>query len=128
MIEFLRSNVRSVRRAPGFTLAVVIIVALGVALMTATFAVVRGVLLRPLPFTSSERLVALANTIPGAGVGGFPFSSLEYAEHRDLNRAFTGLAAYAAANVTITGGDTPERLAAARVSANYFDVLGVGAV
>jgi putative ABC transport system permease protein len=123
----LRSSLRVATTHPGFSLAVILTLALGIAASAAVFAVVHGVLLRPLPFAQPERLVTLANTIPAAAVPGFPFSISEYTEHRDRNPAFAGLAVYAPAGVTLTGPEAPERLAAARVSANFFDVLGVRA-
>ena len=128
LIRQLRLSARNILRAPGFTLGVIVTLALGVAASTFIFAVVYGVLLRPLPFAGESRLVMLANTIPAASVGGFPFSMLEYVEHRDLNRAFSGVAAFAQANVTMMNGQTPERVPAARVTANFFDVLGAPAL
>lgn len=115
---------RGLTRAPGFAFSVVLLLGLGVGAVTFIVAVTYGVLLRPLPFADESRLVTLANTIPAASVGGFPFSPTEYVEHRDHNKAFTGVAAYAAANVTLINGGAAERVAAARVTANYFDVIG----
>jgi putative ABC transport system permease protein len=119
---------RTILRAPGFAFGVVVTLALGIAASTFMFTVVYGVLLRPLPFVDEARLVALANTIPSAGVGGFPFSLPEYVEHRDHNKAFAALGAYAQTNVTVMNGAAPERVAAARVTANFFDLMGVHAV
>ena len=122
-----RSSLRTLTAHSGFSLACIAALALGIAASTAIFTVVHGVLLRPLPFAQPDQLVTLANTIPAAAVRGFPFSLSEFTEHRDHNPAFAALAAYAPATVTVTGAEAPERLAAARVSANFFDVLGVPA-
>ncbi|MGH9794523.1 MAG: ABC transporter permease [Candidatus Acidiferrales bacterium] len=120
----LKFGARMLARTPSVTLLAIATLALGIGANSAVFTVVYGVLLRPLPFTDAERLVALSNTIPAAGVRSFPFSQPELFEHRTNNSAFEAVAAYIPANLNLTGGDAPERIAAARVSANFLDVLG----
>ena len=119
----VKYGIRALARTPAFTLLAVLTLALGIGANSAMFAVTYGVLLRPLPFAEPDRLVTLANTIPDAGVRSFPFSQPEFFEHRKNNRAFVQFAVYLPASVVLTGGDAPERVAGARVSANFFDTL-----
>lgn len=120
----VKFGARMLARTPSVTLLAIATLALGIGANSAVFTVVYGVLLRPLPFAEPERLVTLSNTIPAAGVRSFPFSQPEFFEHRANNDAFAAIGAYTSANLTLTGGDAPQRTAAARVSANFFEVLG----
>jgi len=80
---------RSLRRAPAFTLAAVLTLALGIGATTAIFSVVYGVLLKPLPFHEPERLVALYQLAPGfGGTRKLPQSPATYFTYRDHTRVF----------------------------------------
>jgi putative ABC transport system permease protein len=121
----LRFALRLLASHPVFTFGAALTLAAGIGASTAVFAVVYGVVLRPLPFVEPDRLVTMSNTIPAAGVRSFPFSQPEFFAHRADGRAFDDLAAYLPASLNLTGSGTPERVAGARVSANFFDLLGV---
>jgi predicted permease len=118
----LRHALRQVRHAPAFTSVVVTTLALGIGGTTAVFAVVNAVLVRALPFASPGELVWLASVRqdnPSA-----PFTLPEFIDYRSRTRTLSGLAAYANWSATMAGDGVPERLQAARMSANAFDVLG----
>src|SRR6476469_8771337 len=69
LLHDLRFGFRMLRKAPGFTLVAVVVLALGIGINTAIFSVVNAVLLRPLPYQDSDRLVRLYENVPAAGPG-----------------------------------------------------------
>jgi predicted permease len=116
---------RRLLRTPGFTLVVLLTLALGIGANTAVFSAVNAVLLRPLPYREADRLVVVDHHYPSlkgllAGV-----SAPGFADYRDRVRVFEGVAAQTGWGPNLTGAGEPERLAGARVSAQYFAVLGV---
>jgi len=113
----LRYALRQLRKSPGFTAGTVLIVAVGIASATVMFSVIDAVLLRPLAYRSPDRIVVL-----NRGVTPVRFDEMKAANH-----SFSGLGSYAVVmqQMTLTGGGTPEVLNAARVSANFLDILGV---
>jgi putative ABC transport system permease protein len=121
----LRYGLRSMAKNPGFTAVAVITLALGIGANTAIFSVVNALLLRSLPLQEPERLVSITASDSARGITGFRFSLSTYEALRDRNRSFTGVAAYSGDGLTLTGSAEPERLGGARVSPNFFDILGV---
>ena len=127
LLRDVRHAARVLLRAPGFTLAVVIVLALGIGANTAIFSVVRGVLLRPLPFPDADRLVQIWHVPPPAqfpGMTRFSVSPANYLDWERQNHVFSGMAVYGYASVDVTGGQEPQALAAASVSPGFFPVLG----
>jgi predicted permease len=122
----LRHAVRGLWRAPGFTVAAVVTLALGIGASTAVFSVVEGVLLNPLPFPRPERLVAVYGTDQNN-----PKNSISYANFEDFRTdvaAFEAMAAWRTHSFTLTGRGDAEALFGMMVSADLLDVLGVGPV
>jgi predicted permease len=120
----LKYAARGLSRAPGFTLVVLVTLALGIGSTTAMFSVVRGVLLRPLPFPEAERLVRMSPENRAANNTAGRVSSLEMEDwSRDLS-LFTAVGGFSA--VEMVFGDAPEPLyvPAAHVSAGFFRALG----
>ena len=120
----LAFGVRLLRRSPGFAAVGALVVALGIATTTAIFSVVYGVMLRPLPYSQADRLVALWSRLPAASQR----VKVNPADHHDLgdNRVFEDIAlANAPQNFNLIGAGEPERLLAARLSANLLSVLRV---
>jgi putative ABC transport system permease protein len=123
----LAHGTRLMRKSPGFCAACIAVVALGIGAVTAIFSVVYGVALEPLPYRDPDRLVALWTR---ASKLGQPRVQVNGADHRDWqssNHVFEDIALVRnIANFNLTGnGGEPERLFAARISANLFSVLGV---
>jgi hypothetical protein len=112
---------RQLTRRPGTTATILVTLALGIGANALVFSVVRGVLLRPLPFEAPDRLVAVWETQPGIDT-----RSVAPANFLDWRAAqgFEGLAAYNRRTRSLTG-DEPQRVGVATVSANFFDVLRV---
>src|SRR5271154_1241375 len=92
----LRIALRQLRKAPGFTLTVVLTLALGIGATTAIFSLVEGVLLRPLPFKDADRLVLLGDHL-GKGLNT-PVTAREIAIYTKATRAFSSLGAFAGAS------------------------------
>jgi putative ABC transport system permease protein len=113
---------RSIARRPGFSLLTVSMLALGLGANTAIFSVVNAVVLRPLPYRAPEELFVV-----GALRGGKiqAFSAPEFLALRDQVRGFGEVATAIDENLNLTGEGEPERIAAARVSANLLPTLGV---
>jgi putative ABC transport system permease protein len=119
--------VRGVRRSPGFALAAVLLLALGVGANAAVFSLISAHLLRPLPFPESDRLVLVHQTYAPAGeeTRPMPWSYPEYDAVRRVAPGFAGLAAYTPASVNVSLGDETFRTPAEVVSASYLAALGV---
>jgi len=115
---------RSLTRRKGFAAAVVGILALGIGANTAGFSVVDAVLLKPLPFPDSERLVTVLEASPSKSEPESLIAPARLADWNRMNHTFDGIAASYAENVTDTSGAEPERLAGRRVSPGYFRVFG----
>ena len=117
----MRFALRSLRKRPGFTAAAVLTLALGIGANTAIFSLVNAVLLQRLPVRESERLVHVS--FDGGGILSYP----EYADLRDHQRSFEGLAAFGGIQVSLTRGGDAELASGLIVTGNYFEVLGVAA-
>ena len=122
MLSDLRTALRSLRRQPGFTLAVGLTLALGLGANVAIFSVVDTVLLRQLPYRAPERLVMAFTTYPDFGHSGT--SLPDFLDWRDGARGAVELAAVANATFNLTGDGAPERATGAVVTSNYFPLLG----
>lgn len=122
----MRHAVRVLRKHPAFSGAVVATIALAVGANAAVFSVVQAALLKPLPFAEPDRLVQVwkANTTTGrVSEAAYP----EILDYRERARTLSGVAGYHGARVTLATGDDATVLPGAKVTANFFDVLGVRA-
>ena len=125
LIKDIRYGIRGLRKRPGFTFVAVLTLALGIGANTAIFSVVNAVLLKPLAFKDPDRLVIVWED---AAFAGFPRNTpapANYYDWKSQNRSFEDMAATASASFNLTGDGDPERVAAHRVSANFFPLLGV---
>ncbi|MBO0797955.1 MAG: ABC transporter permease, partial [Blastocatellia bacterium] len=125
----LRYAARTLRKQPGFAIAVVLTLAIGIGSNAAIFSVINAVLLRPLPFPHGEQLVTLyTRYLPSTGYDFpyFPLSGPEFADVRGRVNAFASIAAYSSGSANLTRGDgEAERVLTMRVTSEFFDVLGV---
>jgi putative ABC transport system permease protein len=120
----VRYGARSLRRNPGFALAIIVTMALGIGANTAIFSVVNGVLLRPLPYHDGDKLVVLHHGRGDALANDMGFSVKDIADYRAA-RSFTDVVEFHNMFFNLLGRAEPERISTGVVSANYFDVLGV---
>ncbi len=115
---------RALRRAPAYTIVAALTLALGIGANTAIFSVVRGIVLRPLPFADPGKLMVMGSTFRGGKP--FPYASpANVADWGSQNRSFTSLATIEDHSPVLTGAGDPERLRGFDVSADYFQLLGV---
>jgi len=125
----LQYAARTFRKRPAFTIAAVLTLALGIGSNAAIFTVINAVLLRPLPFPASERLVAVyMRFLPSSGIDApfAPLSSPEFADVRGRVDAFAAIAAYGFGNLNLSRSDGEvERVLTMLVTPAFFDVLGV---
>jgi putative ABC transport system permease protein len=118
-----RYGVRMLRRAPGFTVAALLTLTLGIGANTAIFTVVDAVLLRPLPYAEPERLVTVGDRSDEGFSTNVGFATV--LDWRQRSRAFESLAMLRGWAPTLVINGEAERVPAVRVSWNYFDMLGV---
>jgi len=125
MLTDLRFALRQLLKSPGFTLLAVITLTLGIGLNTAIFSLINDLFLRGLPFKDPGRLVHFYSGEKTAKELEWPFSAPRFQLYREGQTAFDGFAADNGAAVTLTGMGDPVQIVAFKVTANYFDVLGV---
>src|SRR5215813_9647355 len=123
----IRFALRSLARNKVFTTVAILTLALGIGANTAIFSVVNGILLRALPYKDPDRLFALQENIPSLArvAPVLPVSANHFAEWRRQCTHCEALAALTPANFNLVGDGAPERIPSARVSANYFALLGI---
>lgn len=127
MLRDIRTAVRGMVRRPFFTALAGITLAVGIGANTAIFTVVDGVLLNPLPFPESERMVSYNHEAPGLGINVplIPHSEGTYLHYREHARAVESFAVFKNANVNLIADGDPQRLPVMYGTQDYFDVLGV---
>jgi putative ABC transport system permease protein len=125
LLQDLRYGLRAMLRNPGFTIVALLTLALGIGVNTAIVSVVNAVLIRPLPYRDPGRLVYISEFWPRET----PFRTVpnpDFANWSDHDRLFDGLAAYGgAAEVNLTSLGEPERILGAKVTWDFFPLLGV---
>src|SRR5262249_47786763 len=127
----VRHAVRLLLKTPAFAVTAIAILGLGIGANAAIFSVVNAVVLRPLPYPESSRIVRLWHTPPReqfSGMPTFPISPANYLDWRAQSTAFERLAAYGSRAANLTGRGEPDALTAAAVSRDFFEALRVNAI
>ena len=124
LLHDLRYALRTMARNRGFTAVSVLALALGIGANSAVFTVVNSVLLEPLRFRNPEQLIVVRERNLKAGFPQFSLSPGNYLDYRDHNHTFSGMAAFGGTGLNMSGGAEPERLRGARVTNEFFSVLG----
>jgi predicted permease len=124
----LRYSVRSLLRSPGYSAVVIGTLALGIAANTSIFSVANGVLFKPLPWHSPDKLLIVGDSLPFWGVGEAMVTGTEITRLRRETQRFSGFAALRrnSVNIGASGGAEPLQVPQAAVSANLFQLLGAG--
>jgi predicted permease len=126
-VSELRHAVRFLARRPGFALAAVLTLAIGIGANFALFSLVNAALLRPYPYHQPDRIVDVRGLRPAEGGGSFVsnWSWLDYLDLSERARGVIELAAWDWEPFSLAGGDRPARVAGGQVTASFFDVMGV---
>ena len=125
MINDFKFAFRQLRKSPGFTLTALATVAICLGANLAIFAVINSILLRPLPFPESERLVTIFNTYPKAGVENDASSLTNYYERRGHIRALSSISIFRYGSEVVGAPGSTEQEELMRVSPDFFKTLGV---
>jgi len=124
MINDLRIALRHLIRVPGFALAFVLTLGLGIGANTAIFSIVNGVLLRPLPYPAADRIMHLRQPQVAAGIEDSSFSFPEVAHYRSLATTVEQFVEFGDWTFNVLGRGEPHRATGGLVTANFFPMLG----
>jgi len=124
LLQDIRFGTRMLRKSPGFSAVAVVVLALGIGSTAAIFSVVDRVLLHPLPYRDSDRIVVLAQTARSTGIGdaSAPANYLDWVAE---NHVFSQMAASRGWQANLTGGDRPERIRITVTTSSFFPLFGV---
>jgi putative ABC transport system permease protein len=127
MFQDLRVTVRHLRKSKGFSVTAILMLAFGIGATTAIFSIVEAVLLRPLPFPNSERLVSLGDILQGSNYGGDGVSvtTSDILNYTRDTHSFESLGGYQQTGYELSGSGEPAQVNAARLSAGVFPALAV---
>jgi predicted permease len=124
----VRYALRSLSRAPGFSITAIAVAALGIGATTATFSIADHVLVRPLPFADSDRLVRLTEDHTPLGYPRMEPSPPNYRDWKRMQRSFESIEAFSGDSRSVVGSGEPERLLGSSVAGGVFALLGRAAV
>ncbi|MGH9825548.1 MAG: ABC transporter permease, partial [Blastocatellia bacterium] len=124
-IKDIRFSIRTLSKRPGFAFVAIATLALGICTSTTIFSIVDGVVLRPLPFEDQGRLFALFENQQGQPVTDGNVSQKVFLDLQKRIQVFDSMSVYAGWAFNVTGQGTPEHVEGAKVSADFFNVLGV---
>ncbi len=119
----VRYGIRRLRREPGFTAVATLTLALGIGLNSALFSLIDGLLLRPVPYPDSDRVVFLTEW--SEQVQNMSFSVANFKDVRDQSHSFEALGAVRSTNYTLTGAGEAERLKGRQATAGFLPALGI---
>src|SRR6266700_5174072 len=122
-VQDLRFSLRMLRKSPGFIGVAIFTLALGIGATTAIFSVVDSLLLRPLPYPNSDRIVRIWNTFSPRGLTELTASEPEFLEYRQ-SQTVAHVAGFALGSLTLTGNGDPARLSVTWGTSDFFAVLG----
>jgi putative ABC transport system permease protein len=126
-VRDIKYSFRRLLKSPGFTVVVVLTLALGIGANTAIFSVVNAVLLTPLAYREPDRLVTINHFYQSEALNNLeaPVSAVGFRDYRDKTKSFDAVAVETGWAANLTGTGDPERIPASRVSGDYFRVFGV---
>src|SRR5579863_9928174 len=125
LVQDIRYALRLFSKSPVFAAVAILTLAIGIGANTAIFSVADALLLRPLPYREPGRLVLLSQAGRLNGMRQGPLSWIRFQQIDGHNQSFTAVAAFTSEAFTLTGRGAPEQFRGARVSWNFFDILGI---
>jgi putative ABC transport system permease protein len=125
LLQDFRYSARTLSKHPAFVITITLILALGIGANSTIFSVVNAVLIRPLPYEASDRIVMIWETNQTQGIPRSIVSPANFLDWKEQNNVFDHLAALRFWYYTVTGLGDPERYQGARVSADFFPLLNV---
>ena len=123
LLQDFRYGLRSLLKAPGFTIVTLLTLALGIGANTAIFSVVNAVLLRALPFRDPDQLMLVREVFGNSEQGSV--SGPNFLDWKKQNRSFSGMTTWRGIALALVGAGEPEEIPAATADADYFKVLGI---
>jgi putative ABC transport system permease protein len=124
MVNDIRIALRGLPRMPGFSLAFILTLGLGIGANTAIFSVINGVLLRPLPYPEADRIMHLRQAQTAAGIENTSFSFPEVADYRSQSKTMDQFVEFGDWTFNVLGHGEPHRATGGLVTANFFQMLG----
>jgi putative ABC transport system permease protein len=124
LLKDLRYSLRTLYKAPGFTIVALLVLALGIGANTAIFSVVNSVVLRPLPYPDADRLALIWETDLKDGIKREGPSSPNFLDWREQSQSFEEMALLEVGTGTVTGDGEPEQVTGLRVTTNFLSMLG----
>jgi putative ABC transport system permease protein len=130
LLKDIRYGIRGLLKRPGFTLVAILTLALGIGANSAMFSAVNAVLLRPLPYPESERIVVIEGINPQKGITatGSNMSGPDYADWQKENQVFERLAVFSYGGFLLANNDETERVRGAAVSGQFFPIFKTNAL
>src|SRR5437660_1480288 len=125
LLQDLRYAIRLLRRSPGFAVAAILTLALGMGANTVMFSVLNTVLLRPLPYPNPDKLVQIWETDSRRGDMHGVVSAYNFVDWRNQSQTIDQMATYSFSDVVLAGQKTPVRISAVFVSAGFFEVFQI---
>ena len=127
LVQDLRFAVRSLARRPGFSVTAVVTLALGIGATTAIFTVVNAVIMRPLPFPDSGRIVAIANLWTRTGTRAPTVSAPDFHDWKAQSRSFAAMGYVAGGQTSVTLAAGADYAGVYRITPGFFEALGARA-
>src|SRR5579862_5751847 len=124
LIRDLRYALRALAKNPGFSIAAILSLAIGIGANTSIFSITSALLLRPLPYKDASQLVILWNRSPGLGITQDWFSTAQYFDIKNGHSGFEDAAIAFGTNDNLTGNGDPQRIGTIRISSNLLPMLG----
>jgi len=124
----IRYGIRNLLKRPGFTLVVIVTLALGIGANSAMFSAVNAVLLRPLPYPDSEQIVLFEGVNPGKGITDSNMSVPDLADWQQQNKAFEQMAGFVTGGSLLVSNDETERVRGTDVTADFFPLFRTRAI
>src|SRR5262249_58961036 len=121
----IRFAIRSLRKTPGYVVAFIVTLGLGIGANTAIFSIINGFLLRPLPYPDADRLMHLRQPATAAGIQNTNFSFVEVSDYRSQSKTIDEFVEFGDWTFTVLGRGEPHRATGGLVTPNFFKVLGM---